>query len=328
MATEVFDFRWSLPEAGYHWVNVPIVGDEASKPQWVLTDGLVPGQPYRLKRYAPLRMFTGLFRAFADLAPSREPIREFANQYGLLGIQVPMQNFSAENPDQFLGQWGETEEQWQKEITSMRRAVEIWDLMRTGDAAGLGRHLRWKKAGKGEHLIYDTHPDLPSFEEDWRRALPPEGRFQQMVEPVQDLIRPDDVVTAARILIQRWINQHLEGNVSPRLLYHTDLDQQVLRFVPKNLLGALWLQLAQAIDANKEYRACRECGKWYEVSLEGDGRTKRRQFCSDPCKSKDYRRRRDRARELHAKGRPVREIAQELGTELDSVKKWVRVPKA
>jgi hypothetical protein len=203
--------------------------------------------------------------------------------------------------------------------------VEIWDLARTNDTAGLQRFLRWKQAGVGEYWIYDSHPDLPSIDEDWRKAIPPApGRFQVMVKPVLDLVRSDDVVTAALLLVQQWLNEHLEGRVSPRVAYHLDLNKPVLRLVPKDLLGAVWLQLAQAIDADKEYRACKECGKWFEISLEGDGRTKRRQFCSEPCKSKDYRQRRDRARELYDEGSDARKIANELKTALGTVKKWLR----
>jgi hypothetical protein len=61
------------------------------------------------------------------------------------------------------------------------------------------------------------------------------------------------------------------------------------------LLSAAWLQLAQAIAGNHTYRACKECGDWFEISSRSDGRTARRLFCSDACKSRDYRRQRQAA---------------------------------
>ena len=37
-----------------------------------------------------------------------------------------------------------------------------------------------------------------------------------------------------------------------------------LKLVPGSLLGGLWLQFARAIEGNRVYRECRECGRWFE----------------------------------------------------------------
>jgi hypothetical protein len=109
--------------------------------------------------------------------------------------------------------------------------------------------------------------------------------------------------------VQGWVNKKLEGQATPRLFHHLDLGQLVMQIVPSNLLAAMWLQLAHAIAGNKQYRACRECGNWFEISSEDDGLTARREFCSDPCKSRDYRRRREQALALKAEGRTLQQIA-------------------
>jgi hypothetical protein len=62
----------------------------------------------------------------------------------------------------------------------------------------------------------------------------------------------------------------------------------------------------------------------FEIShRQADHRTARRLFCSDPCKSKDYRRRRERAQQLKTEGRAVKDIAKELETDVDTIKSWV-----
>lgn len=176
-----------------------------------------------------------------------------------------------------------------------------------------------------EQLIYDSHSDWAAPNEKGRKATRPIAtRYQQLVEPVLDLFQPGDIVMPALFLVQRWINKQIKDHVSPRLVYHTDLRKQVLRFVPESLLGALWLQFSQAIDADKEYRSCKQCGKWFEIALEGDGRTKRRLFCSDPCKSKDYRERRSRARQMRSEGKSIRTIVKELQTDGETIKEWLR----
>jgi endogenous inhibitor of DNA gyrase (YacG/DUF329 family) len=89
----------------------------------------------------------------------------------------------------------------------------------------------------------------------------------------------------------------------------------------------MWLQLAEAIAGNKLHRPCKECGKWIEISTEEDGRSARRAFCSDACKSRDYRRRIEKARQLRAEGMPVKAIALELDSTVETIKNWVAKPK-
>ena len=54
-----------------------------------------------------------------------------------------------------------------------------------------------------------------------------------------------------------------------------------------------------------------------------DERTLRRAYCSDSCKTRDYRHRRDHAIELKSAGRSAKEIAVEVGTDIDTVKRWI-----
>jgi hypothetical protein len=329
MANEVFgesDFHWDVTEGGYQWVQKPVMVDigvsrAKDRMKWVLTDGLAIGSRYAKKQYAPLRSDTGLFRIFASIPLTREGILQFANEYGLLGIGKPLYWPSPNEPKQILPICGETHQDWVQQIDQMRRAVDIWDMERTNDVVGLNRYIFWKDAefakdGSVKCLKgwrYDSHPDLPVT-----KHAP--GRIRQLIEPVLDLFKAQDVHMPALFLIQRWINDHLEGAVSPCLLYDPNRGKRVLRFLPHNLLGAFWLQFAQAIDGDKEYRACRECGKWFEISL--DAFRTSRVFCSDPCKSKDYRKRKDLARQLRAEGRSVKDIAKELDTDAETIKKW------
>lgn len=66
-----------------------------------------------------------------------------------------------------------------------------------------------------------------------------------------------------------------------------------LTYVPRNLLGAMWVQFAQAIIENKDFRKCRNCEHWFSIA-HGENR-KSRIYCSDACKSKAYRLRQEQA---------------------------------
>jgi hypothetical protein len=92
--------------------------------------------------------------------------------------------------------------------------------------------------------------------------------------------------------------QHLEQTVSSQLQLHAqvalirDQDQAAacglsLKISPKNLLGALWLQMAEAIDKNYKHRKCPGCGKWLVAS----GKASTKMHCSDACRKRAERQR-------------------------------------
>src|SRR5207249_11188065 len=97
----------------------------------------------------------------------------------------------------------------------------------------------------------------------------------------------------ALVYVQRAVNRYLEMEISPRLLWELKRNSLGLHLVPSSLHRAMWLQFAQAIGGNKSFRRCLECGKWFEVSP----KTTRsdREYCSDQCRSKAYRDRKERA---------------------------------
>ena len=59
---------------------------------------------------------------------------------------------------------------------------------------------------------------------------------------------------------------------------------------PKDLLSALWLQLAHAVSRNLEFKQCAVCSTFFEV------KSKKRRFekiyCSDKCRKRVYARKR------------------------------------
>jgi hypothetical protein len=320
MATGVFSFVWHVPAAGFKWVRARVVREDGEefedKERWVLTDDVAVGRPYGARQYQPLKAETGLYRTFAFVsADDREAILSFANEYGNLGVGGRVMDLTeSDDPARRLGVLGEPFEVWRTAIAEMRRAVALWDMTKAGDVAGLRRILRWQAAEKDAMGL--------GMEEGWcYRAPDGRGAF---VRQERGLFKPGDVLTPASFLVQQWVNDNLRGRASPMLVYDLDLGRQVAQVVPHDLLTAMWLQFWQGIGGNKDYHSCKECGRWFELSSDQSAhRTVRREFCSDPCKSRDYRRRKDRARQLKAEGKSVKEIARETDTDLDTIKKWV-----
>lgn len=95
-----------------------------------------------------------------------------------------------------------------------------------------------------------------------------------------------------------------------------------LKLKPVSLVGGLWLQAATAVSSEKSFRQCVVCDGPLEIARGGGARTDAR-FCSDACKSKDHRQRRKRARSLAAAKKTASQIAKQLGTNVDTVRRWI-----
>jgi hypothetical protein len=350
MASGVFEFRWSVPKEGFRWLRshffVTQVGETSGlgaggqlspEAQWVLAPGPAAGSPFARAETNPLVTHNALYRTFARLSPNRDGVIQFANEHGNLGLPRPVPLPAPATPGRPPLAWVEILPDWQREIDEFRRAVEVWDMLRDGDAAGLSRLIRWRSGDEPDRLpmgpeegwFYENGPEPGAFvgSDAAGGDQPPHRWVAKRIQVEPGLCQPGDPLTPGLLLLGGWINEHLKIHTSPRVRLDRAVGKLVLRIVPKNLLGAMWLQFAHSIDGNKEHRSCKECGNWFEISSEDDGRTARKTFCSDPCKSRDYRRRKERAGALRSEGKSVQQIAKELDTDLTTVKKWVTKKK-
>jgi hypothetical protein len=250
----------------------------------------------------------------------------------------------------------ESHRQWAREIFELQLAVRVWDCVQKRDRSGLVGYLTYgtepifanvaARVPAGERAEFDRlsaqeRKRLEGWSFDTHRGRPVSdepfpGRVRDRVSlfrlpqlaVMADRLHAGDIFTPATVLLWKWANAKTEGVVKTRLMYLRETDRLGLLVVPVTLLGAMWLQFMQAVDGKREYRACRACGTWYAVSSDEGGVTRRREFCSDACKARDYRRRRDRARELKAGRKTLPQIVKQLsaeGLETDAatVKKWI-----
>jgi hypothetical protein len=288
------------PENDYQWAR-----DESKSPQRVLTP-VAPGQD---RTYNPLDHLV-LFREYSFLHHgSQEDILAFANNYGLLVED----RFIPENSDSVI--LGDEFNTWTANAYAMNRCVEIWDYLTTGNVTSLLQRFQWRKTRW--HYVW---PFV---------GLSVQERLGGAIEPPKGIdFNSTDPRPPARLWLQQEINLQIMGHVSPRLLHELDLKGrfhgQILTIVPNHLLGALWLQFAQAIAGNKRHRSCRLCGRWFEISKDADARTVRRLFCSDSCKTLDYRKRKEQALALKAKGMAIKDIAREIHTNPATVRTWLK----
>lgn len=124
----------------------------------------------------------------------------------------------------------------------------------------------------------------------------------------------------------KWLfDRHLQ-HVQGRLDFNP-AGEPKLSLEPRTLVAAMWLQLALAVTAEKRFVACKFCRRIFEISTEQTGFRSHREFCSDSCKTKDYRKRKRTALRLADAGGRLREISEKTDTNTKTVRAWLGAAK-
>jgi hypothetical protein len=319
------DFRWKVADAGYRWERlrwIPFGSPRGIEDEdWLLTDGVLFGAKFDVHQYLPLKEIE-LYRKFAELKSNdKDAIRAFAKQYGKLGVTVqavfPIPESRQKHPSAIrvmdeesgkpvpIGELGTGERfvAWTDAIDAMRRALQLHRLIVRGRTTDLKKLVQHRK---GEWLYQSE-----------------DKRCSSLIQTRELDIPPDNALLAARICLQRWINDRLAENCAPQLLWDVQLERQVFRIMPKVLLGALWLQFARVVVGDVSYRPCKACGRLLTISTEHGGFRADREFCGPACRQKDHRRKVRDAKELQQQGKSNREIAKHFDTSVDTIKGWL-----
>ena len=282
-------FQWTVAENGYCFLELEAL--KGAPKDSYLTASIPFGRSYAGSRYTPP---SGLFKDFAALSPQPDRIVEFANRWGMLtaGDWIKLEN-------QKLG-LGETLDSWKSHIADLSLAVQIWEMVKSSDLSGLSRFIKWKDSSA---VMFERPADNPSEPGPlgtvpWLPGvlLPTTLDFQEVrwiaareTNPaLLETFRVGDLIAPAWHQLQHFINERLEGKVSARLLWNSRHSRLSMHQVPSDLISALWLQLARAIEGDRKYLQCDECRNWFEVSSPDGGRKDKR-FCGTACRARYWR---------------------------------------
>jgi len=284
----------------------------------------------------PLYEQTALFLKFARLpvtttekppgfithtASDEKAIISFANAFGPLGrgILTMRGKTQVEVPGTMQGLGlikAEPLSRWAAEVFRMRVLLELWNTLRDdgpGRDEALAKAIRWNADG-----VQYVGPLGPQLIAD--RRMNPETLAA---------FKPGHLIAPAWRFLHTAINTELKKHALRAVLagqdearpYLAGQDEARLYLVPESLLGALWYQFAAAVAHNKHFRQCEQCGRWFEPGRDTRGDAK---FCKPPCRMKFYRNKKQQARDLRAKGTPLKEIAKQLNSDIQTVKGWVK----
>jgi hypothetical protein len=128
--------------------------------------------------------------------------------------------------------------------------------------------------------------------------------------------------------IRSVVNNRIHKHVGLSLLHASERRRAVplaIHTIPLNLIGALWLQLALAIEGDLEYRRCPECQNWFFVRPKA--REDATTFCSSKCRVRSYRGRKREVLRLAEQGLEPKEIREKVDSEPESITRWVAEAK-
>ncbi|MCD6072886.1 MAG: hypothetical protein K0S42_3402 [Microvirga sp.] len=317
-------FPWRVAEGGYRWVDAHPMSESRQERRPFLTDGRPIGAgSFRVLQYQPLGAFSGLFRVFADTESSRDGIKAFADRFGPLGgdIAASIPLYDQPHRKGVAVGVGEPLAAWNQQILTMRFAVHVWEAARSGDVGRLEQIIFWEKDGSGVQML--SHPELPLGQLPEPPALVERAWIAgtHLGDDVLDRFVPGDLVKPALHYVQGTINKQLQRRASPILVWGANRERLGLYIVPDGLVGALWLQLARAVERDSHFRRCGECGIWFELAP-GTARSDKL-YCSTPCRTKAYRKRQAEAARLHAEGHAIEDIARRLESDPGTVRGWI-----
>ena len=327
MATQLFKFEWRVPTQGFRWTKVPLTGVERAVHKkgagWVLQENPRPAWGADAPRWTtctPLQEATGLYREFAETPPTKDGVMAFATKYGLLGAFEYLDPPTEQDPSEIRG---ERLADWIKHIQAMKQAVDVWDRLQQKDRDGLVELQTSRRLFTDRRKIPAERFTRPSASDE----QPPDDRsWDSFYHESPYLIANDQLPEVALSFLQITMNQHLSGfGVSTQVRR----DQQrtgglAYYVVPESLLGAMWLQLAEAISENKHYNRCRQCDQPFEVSTSPTGARISRRYCSVACKNQYHYQQRTETKRLRSQGLSEGRIAERLDVPLKSVKGWLK----
>jgi hypothetical protein len=286
---------WDVPEEGFRWVDAYAFGRSVSSQ---LERFLVPkakvSQSWR--RYWPVADAPALFRAFGDTETTDAGILAFADKFGALGvgqdIEIPSdQKAAAHREETFECDFakGEPVTVWVDEILGMRHMVRVWDALQVVDVESLQAWFRVADFHGALRASYD--PGQVVRRAAFTHERSPQGtteEFQWYLSHSEIRRITEDPSTVALSFLRTLVEARLREEAEARITYQDQagMGPLAVSLVPKSLLGVLWLQAANAIEANKAFGRCRQCQGWFEVppELSALGKRKDLGYCSIACR--------------------------------------------
>ena len=317
MVLPLKEFPWEVPPGGFAAAVAPRDSSPRDRPQaeWATPGSagadlellLIPQSSDPPTSYTPLAQQPGLFRRFADLEESEEAVVAFASRFGTL-VRPDLPLRPPWNPKTVI--YG-TRVKWGREIQILRAVVALQEAIISQDLDAIDTLLRW--GARSVTLRVSA------------------GWFLTRIHVTAEETTHDSRLAVAKRVLDHAVTSGVQKRSTLKLPDHAPAFQLqmvhgALQTVPANLLGAMWLQFAVAIEEGKRFKRCqaRDCPVvWFEVSTGPLGVREDAEFCSARCRHTAYRDRKNLAKQMRHDGAPISQIAKSLKTDAKRVRAWI-----
>jgi hypothetical protein len=208
----------------------------------------------------------GLYREFARIQSLEEALA-FVRSHGLLGLIE-----HHEPHKRFHSPLEESARHWLEELSRMKVAVEVWDLVQAKDIKSLKQKISvtedfaFLKPWPGGRIIAQRGARNCAWLQRWRHG---------------------DVLGPARLFLIEEVNLMLAGKTSAQLLLNRDGTVQPHN-APVSLLAAIWLQFSEIVSGKRIERRCEICNKELDAT-ENRKHKRMHSVCSQRVRMSKYR---------------------------------------
>lgn len=262
-------FTWAVYADGYD-LAVPERGTEREGVPFIPGAAYVVPRDYtRTESYEPMSDRPGLFTEFAQLDPTEKAVLRFVRRNGFLGhLTTELQFAEGQLPAGVLAD-GESPELWWREAEILRCAIELSEGLRKNSIERLlACFVVVEDKNLGGPVLAPVDPFTTTGAELYSFGTNKRGRRSALRD-------------AARRALDMRLERYLD-------LTKVALRENQVTPLPKNLLGALWLQFALSIQEGRELRHCKRkrCSRLFFTPAKAESR---KQFCSDSCRTSWHR---------------------------------------
>ncbi len=254
--------------------------DEQKGFDWIVTDQQVGRLDFARRaaefnhvEYYALGSKVSLHREFSKCAGSDQEIFRFAKKYGFLGTDITLVVL----PDG-SEVWGECLAQWHSESFYVRRLLELWEL-----------YVSNANSNKLAEYVFVEH-DVVTFQTGIRGGR--ENIYSDIdIEFYFDLM---PVTMKQETLMRSATRQLLASSLTLALNSYVGMSVEMfalpqLRVEANTLLGHIYLQLiGEVTGIQGPLTRCVQCDRWFRSEHKGTV------YCSDACKMKAYRARKEK----------------------------------